>query len=77
MVREALRSRNFRNALAAYFSERSEEELEILHLIPQYAILAKALRQRWPSRGKGSAKRPIHYSDSELCKEIQRVLNPK
>ena len=74
---EALRSRNFRNALAAYFSERSEEELEILHLIAQYAILAKALRQRWPSRGKGSAKRPIHYSDSELSKEIQRVLNPK
>ena len=74
---EALRSRNFRNALAAYFSERRQEELEILHRIPQYAILAKVLRQRWPSRGKGSAKRPVHYGDSELLQEFRKVLNPQ
>ena len=75
--REALRSKNFREALALYFSERDQDELDILYLIPQYAILAKALRQRWPSRGKGSAKRPVHYGESELLKEIQKVLNPK
>ena len=74
---EALRCRNFREALAAYFSEQGQEELDALYRIPQYAILAKVLRQRWPSRGKGSAKRPIHYDDSELLKEIQRVLNPR
>ena len=74
---EALRSRNFRNALATYFWEREQEELEILYRIPQYDILAKALRQRWPSRGKGSAKRPVHYGDSELLQEIQKVLDPQ
>ena len=74
---EALRSRNFREALAAYFSGRDEEELDTLYRIPQYAILAKALRQRWPSRGKGSAKRPVHYDDSELLKEVRRVLDPR
>ena len=75
--REALRNKNFREALAHYFSERDQTELDILYRIPQYAILAKALRQRWPSRGKGSAKRPVHYGESELLKEIQKVLNPK
>ena len=55
--REALRSRNFRDALAAYFSELGAAEQDHLYLIPQYAQLAKALRSRWPSRGKGSAKR--------------------
>ena len=75
--REALRSRKFRKALAIYFSERDQGELDIIYRIPQYAILAKTLQQRWPSRGKGSAKRPIHYDDSELLREIQKVLDPK
>ena len=75
--REALRSRKFREALAIYFSERDQAELDILYRIPQYAILAKTLQQRWPSRGKGSAKRPVHYDESELVKEIQKVLDPK
>ena len=75
--REALRSRNFRDALAAYFSELEGEEREHLYLIPQYAILAKALQQRWPGRGKGSAKRPVHYGDYELLNEIRRVLDSK
>lgn len=75
--REALRSRNFREALAIYFSERDQPELDILYRIPQYAILAKTLQQRWPSRGKGSAKRPVHYDESELLKEIRKALDPK
>ena len=74
---EALRSRNFRHTLGDYFSGRGQEELEILYRIPQYAILAKALRQRWPSRGKGSAKRPVHYGNSELLQEIKKVLDPQ
>ena len=74
---EALRSRNFREALAIYFSEQGQEELDILYRIPQYAVLAKALRRRWPSRGKGSAKRPAHYGDTELLEEIRRVLDPR
>ena len=74
--REALRSRNFRDALAAYFSELGEKEREQLYVIPQYAQLAKALRSRWPSRGKGSAKRPVHYSPDALLEETRKVLDP-
>ena len=74
--REALRSRNFRDALAAYFSELGDKEREQLYVIPQYAQLAKALRGRWPSRGKGSAKRPVHYGPDDLLEETRRVLNP-
>ena len=74
--RGALRSRNFRDALAAYFSGLGEQERDRLYLIPQYAQLAKALRSRWPSRGKGSAKRPVHYQQDKLLMEVQKVLNP-
>ena len=45
-------------------------------MIPQYAQLAKALRSRWPSRGKGSAKRPVHYGPEDLLEETRKVLNP-
>ena len=74
--REALRSRNFRDALAAYFSELGDKERERLYVIPQYAQLAKALRSRWPSRGKGSAKRPVHYAPDDLLGETRKALNP-
>ena len=74
--REALRSRNFRDVLAAYFSELGERERDHLYLIPQYAQLAKALRSRWPSRGRGSAKRPVHYGSDDLLDETRKVLDP-
>ena len=54
--REALRSKNFRDSLAAYFSELGEDEREHLYVIPQYAQLAKALRSRWPSRERGQPR---------------------
>jgi hypothetical protein len=38
--------------------------------------LMKALRRRWPDRGAGSAKRPIHYSESELTEEMDALLRP-
>ena len=63
---EALRSRNFRNALASYFSERGQEELEILYRIPHYTILAKALRQRWPSSRTIAKSGKEVYKDREL-----------
>ena len=73
---EALRSKNFKDALAAYFSGFEETDRDYLYRIPKYAVLAKALRRRFPSRGRGSAKRPIHYGPAELLSEIQNVLNP-
>jgi hypothetical protein len=74
--REALRSRTFRDALATYFSELGDKEREQVYVIPRYAQLAKALRNRWPSRGKGSAKRPVHYAPDDLLEETRKILNP-
>ena len=73
---EALRSKNLRDALAAYFSGYEEGQKEILYTIPQYSRIAKALRKRWPSRGRGSAKRPVHFGDEELLEEVRKVLDP-
>ena len=73
---EALRSKNLRDALAAYFSDFKEKERGQLYRIPKYAVLAKALRQRFPSRGRGSAERPVHFDQCELLNEIRKVLNP-
>lgn len=73
---EALRSPNFRQALADFFSEFNPGERRFLHQNYRYAVLAKALRQRWPSRGRGSAKRPVHYEQNELLSEIRDLLTP-
>ena len=73
---EALRSPKLRQALTTYFAGFSYDEKEIIYRIPQYAKLAKALRQRWPSRGKGSAKRPVHYEQDELSVEVSQLLDP-
>ena len=73
---EALRSRNLRDTLAAYFSGYEDDQKEILYTIPKYSRLAKALRWRWPSKGRGSAKRPVHYGQEELLEEVRKVLDP-
>ena len=73
---EALRSPKLRQGLTTYFADFTDEQRGILYRIPQYAKLAKALRQRWPSRGKGSAKRPVHYEQDQLEVEINRLLKP-
>ena len=73
---EALRSQKLRQALTVYFAGFTHEQKAIFYRIPQYAKLAKALRQRWPSRGKGSAKRPVHYDQGQLSTEVSQILDP-
>ena len=73
---EALRHKNLRDALAAFFSQYNPEQLQRLYTIPQYAVIAKTMRRRWPSRGPGSAKRPAHYEPRELLSELRTILEP-
>lgn len=73
---EPLRAKQFKNALGRWFAKHDTQQLDHLYRIPQYAVLAKSLRRRWPSRGPGSAKRPAHYDEPELYREIRRVLDP-
>ena len=73
---EALRSKNFREAPAQYFAGYNAEDRATLYKSQAYTSLAKALRRRWPSRGKGSAKRPVHYDQEELLAEMKKVMDP-
>lgn len=73
---EALRSLNLRQALADYFANYDDAQRTYICQNYRYAVLAKALRQRWPSRGKGSAKRPVHYEQAQLSTEVSQLLNP-
>ena len=73
---EALRSPKFRQSLTDYFVEYTPEQRKYLCQNYRYAELAKGLRQRWPSRGKRSAKRPVHYPQDQLSVEVGQVLDP-
>ena len=74
--RVAINSRNLREALARWFGELSPARKSELSKNGNYVPLAKALGERFPSRGPGSAKRPMHYSAKELYEEICKVLDP-
>ena len=73
---EALRNPKLRQALTDYFANFTEDQRQYVCQNYRYALLAKALRRRWPSRGKGSAKRPVHYDQHELSAEISQLLDP-
>lgn len=74
--RGAIRSRNLRDALALWFGEQCPTRREELTKTGNFEQLAKALVKRFPARGPGSAKRPVHYSVEELCEEVRKVLDP-
>ena len=72
--RESLRSTKLRNALGRWFQELEPPQRSRLFQNREFVAIAKTLQQRWPSRGPGSAKRPVHYSAHELDREVSRVL---
>lgn len=72
--RPALRPLVFRNAFREWI-EALPAELEVETVKPRvFAETMKRLRARWPDRGPGSAKRPIHYNKDDLVREIRIVL---
>ena len=74
--RESLRSANLRNALRRWFQELDPLQRSRLFRREQFIAIVKTLQKRWPSRGPGSAKRPAHFSDQDLDREVHRVLAP-
>ncbi len=74
--RGAINSKNLREVLARWFSELCPERRSDLTKNANFVRLAKALAKRFPARGPGSAKRPMHYSGEELFKEVRKVLDP-
>lgn len=72
--REPLRSLNLRNALARWCRASDPDKRAHLFRAKEFVAIAKALQRRWPSRGPGSAKRPVHLSDHDLDREVHRIL---
>ena len=74
LERPTLRPLVVRQAFLAWYRQRSVEDRELLQERDVFAEAMKTLRQRWPDRGRGSAKRPVHYQEAELRAEIDQVL---
>lgn len=74
--RGAINSKNLRDALARWFGELTPPRRRELTQYGNFVRLAKALAARFPARGPGSAKRPVHFSDADLYEEVRKVLDP-
>lgn len=72
--RESLRSAKLRGALRRWFQKLEPPQRSHLFRREEFIAIVKALQRRWPSRGPGSAKRPVHFSDRDLDHEVHRVL---
>ena len=75
-MRPALRSLNLREALAAWMLRQPEKVRTELANNKRYWEVIKALSARFPARGPGSAKRPVHYTPEALFPEVCKVLDP-
>ena len=74
--RGAINSKNMRDSLARWFWELTTSRRAEFTKNESYIQLVKALARRFPARGLGSAKRPVHYSEEELYEEVRKVLDP-
>ena len=74
--RGAINSKNMRDSLARWFSELTPARRAEFKNTGNFIQLVKALARRFPARGQGSAKRPVHYSEEELYEEVRKVLDP-
>lgn len=73
--RASLRTPEIRNALKVWLNSQDNENRQRLMERKAYREMMKALRSRWPDRGPGSARRPIHMDSDELQEEVAKVLD--
>ena len=76
LERPALRPIILRRILREWFASHPKDIQERLLQQSMFAEIMKTLRKRWPDRGPGSAKKPVHYKDGELKAEVYRLLAP-
>ena len=76
LERPALRPVALRRALKKWLGSQPQSVREKLYEPAVYAEMMKELRRRWPDRGPGSAKRPVHYEDGALSTELEKLLTP-
>lgn len=76
LERPTLRPLVVRGALKAWLQSLPTATRENAVQPTMFPGLMKALRSRWPDRGPGSAKRPVHFDADTLAKEVSRILQP-
>lgn len=74
LERPSLRPIVLRRAFLGWLRSLPEESRNELLEPKTFAEMMKVLRRRWPDRGPGSARRPIHYQNEDLRQEIGRQL---
>jgi hypothetical protein len=72
--RPTLRPLVVREALCAWLQGLSMSRRQQVVKKENFRAMMKSLRARWPDRGPGSAKRPVHYKPGDLLLEMRRVL---
>ena len=70
LERPSLRPIVVRRAFLGWLRSLPEETRNRLLEPKTFAEMMKVLRRRWPDRGPGSARRPIHYREEDLRREI-------
>lgn len=65
-----------RAVLLAWLRSLPAEQRARCYETKQFAEMMKVLRARWPERGPGAAKKPVHYTQEQLAAEVGRLLEP-
>lgn len=76
LERPALQPIGVRRALRSWLDSQPECIKEKLLKQQMFAEMMKQLRKRWPGRGRGSAKRPVHYGEEAIKAEVSKLLVP-
>jgi hypothetical protein len=71
--RKTLRPLVLRQALRNWLASLPPEIAKEMTSAKIFPELMKALRKRWPALGRRPAKQPVHYTESDLRAEIERV----
>lgn len=75
-TRTVVRSLKMRQAINHWISKLEPEHQQWFSTKTNDRAIIRALAKRWPARGPGSAKRPEHYSQKRLDRELAKTLEP-
>ena len=73
--RPALQPTSLRRILKEWLASHPKDLQEELFQQSTFAEIMKTLQKRWPARGPGSAKKPMHYTDDKLKSEVYKLLS--
>ena len=75
-MRKSINAPAMREAMSQWLTGLSDTQRSRVHISMNFKQVAKALRNRWPDKGYGSARRPEHSDPQKLLAEVEDVLAP-